>query len=303
MLVVAAGIALLSLPGIARRWLKPIDPARAVALTRLALAGGLVLVVSGLVSMVAPTLLEDVGAHHLVGICRRVLHDVLSLGHPGGFAALLTLVVISARMLSAMRRTRAAQSAILLEPWIGRQRRMGDYRLVVIDTPVPIAAAARDQIVVSSSLEDILDSEQLDVLLRHEVAHVRGQHHRHLTAAAALDSVFGWLRPIGASLAALRLGLERWADEEAVGTDPRMREVMSAALSTVATTQPAPGLAGFSNADMVSERILALKTRPRAESRSMSIGAGVVAALTGTMWLGAAGSVVISLSAWGPCAV
>lgn len=301
MIFVFAGIALLSLPGAAKRWLRPIHPARAVALTRLALVGGIVLVVSGLVTMVAPTLLEDVGAHHLVGICRRVLHDVLSLGHPGGFAALMALVVISVRMVSAVCRTNAAQRAVRLEPWIGRHRRFGHYRIVVVDRPEPIAAAARDQIIVSSSLEDMLNSEQFDMLLRHEAAHVEAKHHRHLTAAAALDSVFGWLRPIGASLAALRLGLERWADEEAVGTDPKKREILSSALSTVAMTQPAPGLAGFSHSNMVSERILALKTRPQAESRPLLVGAGVVSALAGTMWLGAASVVVFSLTAWGPC--
>lgn len=301
MIFVAAGIALLSLPGAALRWLRPIHPSLALALTRLALGGGLVLVASGLTSMIAPTLLEDIGAHHLVGVCRRFLHDVLSLGHPGGFAAVTVLVVISARMGLAIRRTRAAQSALRVEPWIGRHRQIGDYQLVVVDTSKPIAVSGKDQIVVSSSLEQALESEQLDMLLRHELAHVQGKHHRHLTAAAALHSGFGWLRPIRTSLAAFRFSLERWADEEAAGTDPRKREALSTALSTVATAQIAPGLAGFADADMVTERIRALGTKPQAARRSTLLGAWVVAGLTGTMWLGAATSVLVSLTAWGPC--
>jgi hypothetical protein len=303
MVALVAGIILLSLPGAAIRWLHRIEPARTVRLTRMALVGGVFLVMSGLMSMVVPTLLEGAGAHHLAAICRRILHDVLSLGHPGGVVALMVLAGTTARMVVAVRRVRAAQDAARLEPWIGRQRRIGDYRLVVIDTPKPLAIAARDQIIVSSSLEQFLDSRELEMLVRHELAHLRGKHHRHLTVAAAIDSAFGWLRPIRSSLAAFRFTLERWADEEAAGPNPTDRNALVTALSVVSTTRAQLGLAGFADVATVPERIRALRTRPQPPRRSMKLGAGVVAGMTGAIWISSAAAIVISLTAWGPCAV
>src|SRR3546814_4715930 len=76
------------------------------------------------------------------------------------------------------------------------------------------------------------------------MAHLRHHHDRYVTLAAILDRALGWLPGVQASIGAVRLGVERWADEEAA-TRPGARDVLRRALlkTTQTILSPVPAFA------------------------------------------------------------
>lgn len=304
MIVVAAGWAFLALPSMVRRHLGRIHPMSAARLIRASLVAGLVLIVAGLVSMIAPTLFDGLGAHHLAAFCRRLLHDVFSGGHVGGLVAAVILAWIGVRMLAALLRLRTARRSAQVEPWVGRHYTTDGHDLVFIPTPTPVAVTGTRQVVVSTGLVDMLSKPQLTLVVRHELSHLRWSHHRYLTLAAVLEGALGWLPFVESSLSVLRLAVERWADEEAAGPDPRARQTLSEALTAAFYTKPAPGFAGFADEDMVPERIQALRQRPGDTTTPWTqVSAGVLGSAAGAVWLGAMGVIAVSLVSGGGCLV
>ncbi|MGH9214874.1 MAG: hypothetical protein ACRDZS_01340, partial [Acidimicrobiales bacterium] len=101
---------------------------------------------------------------------------------------------------------------------------------------------------------------ELDAVLRHERAHLVNDHGRYLLLATALEHTFGLFPLLRRSTAALRVTLERWADEEAAGSAPESRQVVRNALLDVTSALVAePAVAAFTSADTVIERIEALE--------------------------------------------
>jgi hypothetical protein len=68
---------------------------------------------------------------------------------------------------------------------------------------------------VSRGLARVLGADELEAVVRHELAHLRNRHHRDLALAAVVDAALGWVSGLRASTAAARLGIERSAEEEA----------------------------------------------------------------------------------------
>lgn len=86
---------------------------------------------------------------------------------------------------------------------------------------------------ISEGLRDCLGDELVAFVVDHERAHLRGRHRRALLVAALVDGVFGWSTTVVRSTTALRLAVERAADEAAAGTDPRRRGRLGAAIRTL----------------------------------------------------------------------
>jgi hypothetical protein len=149
--------------------------------------------------------------------------------------------------------------------------------LVVVDDDAPEAYALPGRVVVSTAMLRALPAAERRVLLAHEAAHLRHRHHLYVQfveLAAAADPL---LRPVAR---AVRLGVERWADEVAaveVG-DRRLaaRALARAGLARAAAgrREPAVALAGVGG-DVV-ERTRALLAPP---TRRRPLLAGAVAAL------------------------
>lgn len=304
--VVAFGWALLAFPGAARHRRNLAEPATEARMTAWSFAIGSGLVGVGLVSMSVPTLLDGVGAHHLAAFCRILIHDVLAGGHLGGAAAALLMVVLSVRAFTGWRRLRRIQRAAVIEPWVGDHHRVGDeYELVVLPTTDFIALTVGGpvaQVVVSDGLVAALTDEELTMVLRHELAHLRGRHQYYLAMAALVDAMFGWVPAVRSSTRVFRLAVERSADEEAAGSDPEARRVLYSALTAAARCLPQAGTASFGGVDMVLERLRALESNPPSDRTGWSrVAAGVVASAAASLWLFSMLVIGVSLASSGIC--
>lgn len=306
MIIAAAfGWGLLALPGMARRHLRSFPPRVWSTLMAWSLRIGAGLMLAGLVAMAAPTLLEGLGAHHLAEFCRQLIHDLLAGGHAGGGLAAGVLAVILFRSVLGWRRLQRHRRAAVVESWVGQHRAHDEFELVVLPVAEPIAltvGAESRQVVISRGLMSMLDEDEFEMVVRHEVAHLRSQHHRHIALASLIEAGFGWLPMVRASVRAVRFGVERWADEEAAGADPAARRILASALTAAAGCRPRPATAGFGGVEMAAERLQALSApHCPSYSRWWYVGAGLVSAAAAAVWLGSVAVVGVSLASGGIC--
>lgn len=98
---------------------------------------------------------------------------------------------------------------------LSRRLRSGGAPIVFVDDPTADAftvAGVRGCVVISRSLFAELGSEERQILVAHELSHLRRRHHLYVHAVDLAEAANPALRPLGA---AVRLGVERWADEDA----------------------------------------------------------------------------------------
>jgi Zn-dependent protease with chaperone function len=171
-------------------------------------------------------------------------------------------VGIPAVLLSAAGLAVAGRTAVR---WARELRRARDGAQRVVETGVPMAVAVPGRgggVLVSRGLLRGLASEELRVVFEHEGSHLRHRHHRYLAAGAVAAALLPLRRLDGA----LRLAVERWADEdaaEAVGD----RGLVARTIAKVALAQPAaarPAL-GFADSGVV-RRVEALLGAPPARN-------------------------------------
>jgi Zn-dependent protease with chaperone function len=157
--------------------------------------------------------------------------------------------------------------------------------------------------VVTTGLLDLLDPDEQDAVLRHEVAHLRLGHPRIVVLGGVVARAYRWLPPARMAWTRLRRELEAAADDEvvaAIGADPLLR-----ALAKVALAETPPATAGFAEPRDLRYRIRRLQEpRPRRARASLALGvagAVIIAALaSATCQALHAG---ISLSSVIPCLV
>lgn len=145
------------------------------------------------------------------------------------------------------------------------------------------------QVVITQGLLDTLTPQQVDAVVAHEHAHLRLGHPRLLLAAAAARLGLRWWLPARRSHAALRVAVERWADDEAAA-EPARRQHLRAALVTLAAVDLGGAAAAFSLADATLERIEAMDQPPRAPLGlhallyAPGLAGGVVAVVSTGSW-------------------
>ncbi|MER5628318.1 M56 family metallopeptidase [Streptosporangium sp. NPDC002544] len=85
--------------------------------------------------------------------------------------------------------------------------------VVTDDRPFAMTVPGRDGgLVVSTALLRLLSRPELEVVFRHESAHLKHRHHIYLAISAIASKIFP---PLAYPHRSLRFVLERWADEEA----------------------------------------------------------------------------------------
>lgn len=309
--VVGAAASLVVLPGVLDRVGRRLQPREWAWLCAVGLGGGLALTEMVLVLRAAPTLLRAAGVGWLATACERVLRPLVIGGPVLGWTAAAAAVILPIAALASWRRARRLRARLAADLWLGDARVIGGHTVVVLPVPRPLALSfghdGESMIVLSDGLLDGLDGPQIEAVVRHEAAHVRHRHQRFLAVAAIAEGVLGRLPPVARTAAALRLAVERWADEEAAGPTRKARVALRDSLLRLAGVAPVAGVAAFTDAGTVAARVTALDfppPRPRLPQHAMvyvpGTMAGAVAAPAVITW---GGHVHMLLAMAGRCTI
>lgn len=182
-----------------RRWLR-VSP-------RLGLVAWLTLITSWVITVVSVGLAATaelsggLGLAGLLRACLRALLTVFGVRDPADTPAALALIgsvlVVTRLAMTAVWHTRRARRSR------GRHRRAvctdtssvpcGGRRLTVVDTPEPAAycvAGREPAIVLTTGTVRLLSRDELDAVIAHELAHLRGRHHWFVQWATVLAEAF-----------------------------------------------------------------------------------------------------------------
>jgi Zn-dependent protease with chaperone function len=198
----------------------------------------------------------------------------LSLGKPvplgAGILAGVTVIVLFG---AALRRFVLAGRDLATAAVTCRRLGPGAAGLIIVDDEEPDAYALpglTGRVVVSTAMLRALPADERRVLLAHEAAHLRHHHHLYVQLAELGAAANPLLRPLAS---AVRVGVERWADEDAaaeVGSRPlAARALARAGLARAHATADrcTPPRAALTGVDAgVAHRVLALLAplpRPR----------------------------------------
>ncbi len=264
-LVLAGALGLLVLPGLARPLGRLLPPAEWAKLCAGLVAAGGIALEAGLVVMGAPTVLRLVGLEAVADLCEHVVGELVPGGTVVGVMAAVAAVLLTVAAVRSLVGTCGSSRLLRVEPGVGWHGEVCGHDLVVLPSRelVAFSVCGRPaQVVVSRRLVDLLADDELDAVLRHELAHVRHRHQRYLLLARTIEQSVGRLPLVRRATGALRCALERWADEEAaVGAD-RGRQSVHAALVRVIQATAMPDVAAFVSPGTVVERLQALQAGP-----------------------------------------
>ena len=261
--LLVTGLALLVLPGVAASLGRHLEPSEWRRLNRVAIRLGIVMVAVGPLLAVVPLALDAAGVEAVAEVCHHLLGPVAPGGAMVGWASLGISFALFAVAGASHRRSRRLQRAARIEGWFGDHTPLSDATLVVLPTDAVVAYATPGspaQVVVSRGLTKTLSPDELDAVVRHELAHLRNRHHRDLVLASVVDATLGWIPGMHGSTAALRLSIERSADEEASDL-PGARDATRRALLKTTATMLGP-VPAFTAAFTLLARIDALATPP-----------------------------------------
>lgn len=190
----------------------------------------------------------------------------------GVLAGLAVLVLLAA----ALRRAARASRDLAYAARMCRRLGPGAAGLVVVEDEHPDAYALPGlggRVIVSTGMMRALPAGERRALLAHEQAHLSHRHYLYVQLAELAAAANPLLRPLSA---AVRAGVERWADE-AAATDVGDRHLVARALARAGLAQAAAPVPASSPAgalrgahDGVAARARALLTDPPRPRRALA---------------------------------
>jgi len=238
-----------------------------------ALASGVVLSLAGFATLAQVPPIAHLG-HWSPGALRNATALPIAISAVAGLVAF-------ALLLAGIYRAARAAHAIFVAVTACRQLGPGTDSLVVIDDDEPTAytlAGFTGRIVVSTAMLRALSAAERRAMLAHEAAHLQRRHHVYtqLTDIAAATNPL--LRPLSG---AVRLAVERWADEAAARfTGDRelvARALARAGLARAAARRRYPEAALAAAETHLAVRVRALLDPP---PRHRALTSALVVALT-----------------------
>ncbi|HAS12445.1 MAG TPA: hypothetical protein DCS55_18350 [Acidimicrobiaceae bacterium] len=229
LLLLACGLLAVAMPGIRP---KPMLVAAPRWFVRLAVAS----VGLGMFAIIAALLLStSVGALHLmVGRAVTPVDHLAPEGAVGSATAAAAVVWIVGRSAVLANRAARGHRAARVDAWLGEHETAGDLEVVIIPTHAAVAfniPGRQPQIVISEGLRTRLSADVLRFVVDHERAHLRGGDRWSALMATALETVFVFVPGAARTAAALRVGLERAADEDAAGAQIARRRTIAQGIS------------------------------------------------------------------------
>lgn len=211
------------------------------------LGAGFVLVEASLIHASLPLIFETLGMPHLAEAC-RALGGHLFGGTPAfsAFAGMAALL-IGANAIRGVVRSIRANSELRRGAASGVATAVGSQRAVFVPLGRRWAVAVpggSPQVLLSPSLVGNLEQQELDAVVRHEMAHLQHHHVRFLLLGTAVNEGLRFLPWSRRAATSLRLALERWADESASARSVDDRAQVRSALHKLASIAPST-LAGY----------------------------------------------------------
>lgn len=277
--LVVVGVVALALPGLRSAHLWRGRPQWFAPMNAVALGLGVAAVTLGLAVSVG------VGIVHLAaGASLLNYHGHLA---PGGIVAsavgAILLAFVAVRAVGSVRHAYRAGAIARADSWLGEHISHHDHNVVVVPTDEVVAyavAGGERQVVISEGLRDQLDRDDVAFVIDHERAHLRRGHRRYLLLAGVVDAVFGASSLVTRSTLALRLAIERVADEDAAGRDPARRRQASARLARLSEAN------GSGVPEALAYRARQLAIPVAAPSRVEAVAAGgLVTIAFSVLWL------------------
>ncbi|MEV0160656.1 peptidase M48-like protein [Nonomuraea fuscirosea] len=264
--------ALLALGTLVVAWRQPRMHPAWTARILILFIGGSALAVLGLLAFLV-VMATGVWTPAKAALAGGLLADNGRVPLPVGVAAGALLVLIAVAVTCSALRWRREL----------REARAVGTGVVADERPYAVAVPGHDGgVILSSGLVGMLSRRELEVVFRHEAAHLEHRHHLYLMAGSVFTRVFPCL---AYPYRALRYALERWADEEAaVAVGDRVLTARTIARVALAQPPAAPGRLALTGSH-VTRRVTALLGRTPPDSRI----AGPV--LFGGAWM-AAGSAI-----------
>lgn len=267
MLPLLAAIALAVTVTTVHRSLPPVLAARAVAVTVVVVAGAAVptLWIVGLGYFTHAPFLGS-GLRWCIDVFGA--HDRIS-----PWIGLPSLLLAAIGTLRAARVVRAHRRL--------RHDHQGFVEIACHEQPFAFTLPGRGgHVVLSSGLVELLDDDERNVVLAHELAHATHRHDRYLLVAQLAAATIPMLRPLTSRL---QFSLERWADEAAV-EECGDRRFVARTLGKVALRSVTPvGAMSFAGLG-VPARVSALLSAPSPTPRApLLIGLWSAIVVTGAL--------------------
>lgn len=276
LLLLCCGVAALALPGLRPRALLESSPRSFVRLAVISVVVGIGGIVGALV------LSASVGGLHLwLGMSTTPVDHLAPEGTAGAVAATAALAWTCTRSAVLVTRVRRTRRTARAEGWLGEHEVLDGVDVVMLPTEAPVAYSVpgrRPQIVISRGLRQQVDDELLRFVVDHERAHLRARHGVVVLLAALVETAFGFVPGSTRSALALRLAIERAADEDAAGGEEgRRRQLAHGIAHFGARLRPACG------GDLVHFRSRTLAAHTETSSPQVAVAAAgvVILALAG----------------------
>lgn len=206
------------------------------------LGAGFVLVEVSLIHAALPLAFTLAGLDQLAEACRTLGGHLFGGAVPfNTFAAGLAILVGFGAVRGVVQNVRT-NSELRRGSRRGISTPIAGHQAVVLPLQHSWAVAVPGdhppQVLLSPNLISALEHRELGALVRHEMAHLRHHHVRYLLlGTVAIEGL--WFIPGRKRAArALRLALERWADESASGTSNEDRTQVVSALHKLASLAP-----------------------------------------------------------------
>lgn len=291
LLLIVSGLGLVLLPGLTQSLGRRLVPSTWSWMCLVALVGGALMIEGGLLLYAVPTVLRTIGIPGLAALCQRMLNALVPGGPVFGWIGAVATLTVAYGIAVGIVKSRRIAEVVRVESAHGKHHVVGSCDLVVLPTDAVIAvsvAGSPTQIVVSEGLVHMLSDDEFAAVVCHETAHLDHYHQRFLTFASAIEHGFWCVPLIRRSTHALRSGIERWADEDAIAALPEGRDYLRSALVKVTSSFMNPALPAFSGAETLVERLSALREDPPRPT-SLSLGLILVpgSLLSGTGVIGA----------------
>jgi len=213
---------------------------------------------------------------------------------PPAAAAVPAGLLVAVLLAAAARHTLTAAGQLWAAQLTCRRLPAAAGGLVILDDPRPEAYALpglHGRVVVSTAMLRALPADERRVLLAHETSHLAHHHHLYLLLADLGAAANPLLRP---AAAAVRLAVERWADEDAAAAvgDRRLaaRALARAGLARSAqatTSLRRPVTLAIADGDL-GVRARALLDNPPRRRRLLAAALATLIVLTGAASLLAA---------------